>query len=171
MLYPKTTTLWPRLILVLALFAGALSASAQVKVGEAFPDLATYSLEGTLPERAGRVVLIDFWATWCAPCKASFPHYSTLQTELGPRGLTVLAVSVDKKTEPYDAFLKRFAPAFSTVRDGDQKLVAKVQPPSMPTCYLIDRKGTLRLVHTGFHGEADAKMLRAEITKLLDETP
>ena len=171
MLYPKTTTLWPRLILILALFAGALSASAQVKVGEPFPSLSDYALEGTLPERAGHVVMIDFWATWCAPCKASFPHYSTLQTELGPRGFTLIAVSVDKKAAPYAEFLKRFAPTFTSVRDGDQKLVAAVQPPSMPTCYLIDRKGTLRLIHNGFHGEADAKLLRAEITKLLDESP
>lgn len=171
MLYPKITTLLSRLCLVLAVFTGAFTASASVKVGDAFPDLSAYELEGTLPERAGRVVLIDFWATWCAPCKASFPHYGTLQTELGPRGFTMLAVSVDKKAAPYEAFLKRFSPAFTTVRDGAQKLVAAVQPPSMPTCYLLDRQGKLRLVHTGFHGEADAKMLRAEITKLLDEKP
>lgn len=159
------------LLALLSALASAPSARAQAKVGDAFPDLAAYSLEGELPARTGQVVLVDFWATWCAPCKASFPHYGALQSELGPRGFVVVAVSVDKKPEPYAAFLKRHSPAFATVRDGDQKLVAAVQPPAMPTCYLLDRQGVLRLVHSGFHGEADVRLLRAEILKLLDEKP
>jgi thiol-disulfide isomerase/thioredoxin len=160
-----------------ALLAGLLLAAftpmvrAEVAVGKTFPDLAAYALEGTLPERAGRVVLVDFWATWCGPCKTSFPFYSALQTELAPRGFTIVAVSVDQKAAPYSEFVKRLAPSFQTVRDGAQKLVAETRPPGMPTCYLLDRHGVLRLVHTGFHGEADAKLLRTEILKLLDEKP
>jgi thiol-disulfide isomerase/thioredoxin len=165
MWYPnKTPLVW-----LLGLLASALVATAEVKVGAPFPELATFSLEGTLPAHEGRVVLVDFWATWCAPCKASFPFYSALQTELAPRGLTVIAVSVDKKAAPFDDFVKRFAPSFTTVRDGNQKMVASVQPPAMPTCYLLDRHGVLRLVHSGFHGDADGQKLRAEIIKLLDE--
>ena len=156
---------------LLAFVASALVASAEVKVGAPFPELATFSLEGTLPAREGRVVLVDFWATWCGPCKASFPFYSALQTELAPRGFTLIAVSVDKQAAPYDAFVKRFAPTFTTVRDGAQKLVANVQPPGMPTCYLLDRHGVLRLVHSGFHGDADGKKIREEIIKLLEEKP
>ncbi|MFA6961942.1 MAG: TlpA disulfide reductase family protein [Opitutaceae bacterium] len=156
---------------LLGLIAGALVASAEVKVGTPFPELSTFSLEGTVPAHEGRVVLVDFWATWCAPCKASFPFYSALQTELAPKGFTLIAVSVDKKAEPYADFVKRFAPSFVTVRDGAQKMVASVQPPAMPTCYLIDRHGVLRLVHSGFHGDADGQKLRAEIIKLLEETP
>jgi thiol-disulfide isomerase/thioredoxin len=167
MLYLKKTTL----ACLLGLVLGALTASAEVKVGAPFPDLATFALEGTLPPREGRVVLIDFWATWCAPCKASFPFYSTLQTELAPRGFTLIAVSVDKKAAPFDDFVKRFTPTFTTVRDGKQTMVAAIQPPAMPTCYLLDRKGVLRLVHSGFHGDADGQKLRAEIIKLLEEKP
>ena len=87
------------------------------------------------------------------------------------RGFTVIGVSVDKKAAPYAEFIKRLAPKFPTVRDAEQKLVAEVRPPAMPSCYLLDRKGVLRLVHSGFHGEADATLLRAEILKLLDENP
>jgi len=167
MWYPNKTLLACLLVLV----AGATSVRAEVKVGTPFPELTTSSLEGTLPAREGRVVLIDFWATWCSPCKASFPFYNALQTELAPRGFTLIAVSVDKKAGPYEDFVKRFTPTFTTVRDGDQKLVASVQPPAMPTCYLLDRHGVLRLVHSGFHGDADGQKLRAEIIKLLDEKP
>jgi thiol-disulfide isomerase/thioredoxin len=162
---PKNTSL----ACLLGLVLGAFAASAEVKVGAPFPELATFSLEGSLPPHEGRVVLIDFWATWCAPCKASFPFYSALQTELAPLGFTLIAVSVDKKAAPFDEFIKRFAPAFATVRDSGQKMVAAIQPPAMPTCYLLDRHGVLRLVHSGFHGDADGQKLRAEIIKLIEE--
>lgn len=151
--------------------AFATSASAEVKVGQPFPHLADYSLEGSLPATEGQVVLVDFWATWCAPCKASFPAYSELQRELAGRGFVLLAVSVDKTRGPYDDFIKRFGPAFPTVRDGAQKLVAEVKVPTMPTSYLVDRKGVLRVVHTGFHGGDTVRSLREEIIRLLEEKP
>jgi len=152
-------------------FALALAASAfaEVKVGQPFPNLADYGLEGTLPAREGQVVLVDFWATWCGPCKASFPAYSELQKELSGRGFVLLAVSVDKTSGPYQEFVKHFSPAFSTARDGAQKLVGDVKVPAMPTSYLIDRKGVLRSVHSGFHGAETVRALREEIIRLLEE--
>jgi thiol-disulfide isomerase/thioredoxin len=154
------------LAMVLALMT---SVKAEVKVGQVFPNLGNFGLEGTLPALGGQVVLVDFWATWCAPCKASFPAYSELQRELAGRGFVLLAVSVDKTRGPYEGFVKRFAPAFSTVRDGTQKLVGEVQVPAMPTSYLIDRKGVLRSVHSGFHGVETVRGLREEIIRLLEE--
>lgn len=165
----------PLLLMLGALLFFSVRASglAAVEPGKPFPDPSdsAYALEGTLPSLAGQVVLVDFWATWCGPCKASFPAYDSLQTEFAARGFTVLGVSVDKKAAPYAEFLKRLAPTFPTLRDAGQKLVAEVRPPAMPTCYLLDRKGLLRLVHSGFHGPADLALLRAEILKLLDEKP
>lgn len=151
--------------------AVASPAVADVKVGEPFPQLSAFGLEGQLPEMAGRVVLVDFWATWCAPCKASFPAYGELQRELGPRGFTLLAVSVDKQAGPFAEFVRKFAPPFTTVRDGGQKLVAEVKVPGMPTSYLLDRHGVLRAIHSGYHGAATTQELREEILKLLEENP
>jgi thiol-disulfide isomerase/thioredoxin len=167
--------MWSQNKKLIAMLAAALAlasaAIADVKVGSPFPKLETFNLEGTLPERAGRVVLVDFWATWCAPCKVSFPAYSILQKELGERGFTIVAVSVDKKPEEYAEFVKKLAPGFVTVRDAQQKLVTEVKVPGMPTCYLIDRKGVLREIHSSFHGDATAKELREKIIKLLEESP
>ena len=153
------------------LLACTVTALAEVKVGRPFPDLAGYGLEGTLPARTGKVVLVDFWATWCTPCKASIPAYSELQRELADRGFILLAVSVDKTRQPYAEFLQQWAPAFPTVRDGTQQLVAAVRVPAMPTSYLIDRKGVLRSVHSGFHGADTVRRLREEIIRLLEEKP
>ena len=154
--------------LVLMLATVSLAA-AEVKVGAPFPDLGGFGLEGPLPAQSGRVVLVDFWATWCGPCKASFPAYTQLQRELGERGFTIVAVSVDKQKGAYDEFVKKFAPAFPTLRDAGQKMVGEVKVPAMPTSYLLDRHGILRSVHSGFHGDGTVKELREEIIKLLEE--
>ena len=156
----------PGLALCLAL---TVPAFAQVKPGQTFPNLKAYGLEGQLPDCAGQVVLVDFWATWCAPCKASFPAYADLQRELAPRGFILVAVSIDKTAAPYDEFVRRFQPPFVTVRDGAQKLIAQVKVPAMPTSYLLDRKGVVRSVHSGFHDSATVRALREEITRLLEE--
>jgi thiol-disulfide isomerase/thioredoxin len=142
---------------------------AEVKVGVPFPDLDSYGLEGALPKRAGRVVLVDFWASWCAPCKASFPAFTNLQQEFGERGLTIVAVSVDRQPGAYRDFVTKFSPSFVTVRDGARKMAAEVKVPAMPASYLIDRRGILRAQYAGFHAETTVQELRGEIIKLLEE--
>jgi thiol-disulfide isomerase/thioredoxin len=115
------------------------------------------------------VVLVDFWASWCAPCKASFPVYGRLDSEFSQRGLVIVAVSVDEDASAFEAFVRRFEPAFLVELDRGQKLVREVQVPSMPTSYLIDRKGRVRFMHPGFHGRPTELALRAEIETLLSE--
>jgi len=159
-------------VLAIGLLAAAPVVQAQLKVGDALPVLSQFSLEGTVPaDLAGRVVVLDFWASWCAPCKASFPTLMALQTELGATGLTVVGVSVDENKAAYEGFLRKHAPVFPTVRDAEHRLVKAVRAPKMPTTYVVDRRGVVRHVHEGYHGDASAKLLRDQVSALLAETP
>ncbi len=162
-----------RIKLFLAAFACAAFARAEVKVGEPFPALAPAGVVnlagGGLPATAGQVVLVDFWASWCAPCKASFPAMAKLHADYASRGLIIAAVSIDEKAPAALAFWKKQSPPFATLHDREQNLVKQVVVPTMPTSYLLDRTGKVRFVHEGFHGDASDKKVRQEIDALLAE--
>lgn len=155
----------------LLLGAAALPAHARLAAGDAFPSLSEAALEGTLPATDGRVVLVDFWASWCAPCKASFPALAQLHADYASRGVVILGVSVDDKAADYDAFLKKHAPPFATVRDRTHKLAAAAQVPAMPTTFIIGRDGRIRAIQPGYHGETTEKVLRAALDAALAEPP
>lgn len=162
-------------ILMMAALVGTavLPVRAEIKVGSPFPALAAAGLEplsgGSLPDTTGKVVLVDFWASWCAPCKASFPMIAKLHQDLSGRGLIIAAVGIDEKPALAAAFVKKLAPPFLTLHDKQQKLVQQVVVPTMPTSYLIGRDGRVRFVHEGFHGEATDRELRRQIESLLAE--
>lgn len=151
----------------LALSLAAAAAAAPVKPGDAFPPLAAADLEGTLPSTAGRVVLVDFWASWCAPCQVSFPAYARLQADYAARGLVIIAVSVDQQPAAFAAFVRKFHPPFPAVRDRIQSLVRTVDVPTLPASYLIGRDGNVRFVHAGFFAGRTERELRQEIDLLL----
>jgi thiol-disulfide isomerase/thioredoxin len=142
---------------------------AQVGPGDRFPSLALTEATGPLPATAGQVAVIDFWASWCAPCKASFPVYAGVARDFSNRGVTLVAVSVDEDPAAYAAFVAKFHPPFPTLRDRGHKLVEAVEVPTMPTCFLVDRRGRVRFVHSGFHGAATERALRSELATLLAE--
>jgi thiol-disulfide isomerase/thioredoxin len=156
-------------LVFLGLLCFTASARAEIKVGDTFPSIAAAGVSGTLPETQGQVVFVDFWASWCAPCKASFPAYGRIFSSYAPRGLVVVAVSVDESGSAYAGFVKRNAPPFPTVRDQTQSLVRAVQVPTMPTSYLIGRDGRVRYRHVGYHGAQTERELRTEIEALLAE--
>jgi peroxiredoxin len=158
-----------RITALLALAAGAALARAEVKAGDLFPDLAAAGLEGAMPATDHQVVLVDFWASWCGPCKASFPAYARLHADFSPRGLVIVAISVDQDEAAFAAFVKRTAPPFPVLRDKDQQLVRQVMVPTMPTSFLVGRDGRVRFVHRGYHGAETDAALREEITQLLGE--
>lgn len=141
--------------------------AAPIKVGETFPDLSQFKLEGKLPDVKGRLVLVDFWASWCAPCKESFPTMNDLQKRYGPRGLTIIAINVDENNSDMVDFLKKHHADFAVVRDAAQKLVDKVDISTMPASFLIDSSGKVRFTHSGFRGEETKKKYEQEIESLL----
>jgi thiol-disulfide isomerase/thioredoxin len=145
-----------------------LSSHATLKSGDALPDLSQLKLEGKLPDSLkGKVVLLDFWASWCEPCKASFPVMEELQKRYGPQGVVVIAVNVDEKASDMQEFLKKNTASFTVLRDAAQKLVAEAGISTMPSSFLIDREGKVRFVHTGFRGDETKKKYEQEIESLL----
>jgi thiol-disulfide isomerase/thioredoxin len=139
--------------------------------GDAFPDLAAFDLEGKLPDlRVAKIVLVDFWASWCAPCKASFPAMEELYHRYGKDGLVVVAVNLDDKRTAMEGFLRKNRASFPVVRDAGNKLVAKVNIASMPTSFLLDSEGKVRAVHSGFRGEDTKAKYVKEIEELLQIT-
>lgn len=155
----------------LVAFMTAGSVMAGWKEGTVLPDLKKAGVEGALPAISGKVILVDFWASWCAPCKASFPVLDALQNAYKDKGLIVLGVNVDEKADDMRRFLEANPVSFATVRDARQTLVSAADVPSMPSSFLVDRRGRVRFVHTGFHGEATQKEYVKEIETLLKEKP
>jgi thiol-disulfide isomerase/thioredoxin len=156
-----TTAVW--VSMVLAAVAGPW------REGDKLPALAGKDLEGALPKTAGKVVLIDFWASWCGPCKASFPVLDQLQKEFGSRGLIVLGINVDKEPAAMQQFLKDHPVSFTVVQDKHQKLVEEAAIEGMPTSFMVDRAGKIRFVHRGFVGDKTEKEMRAHLEVLLAE--
>lgn len=156
-----------------ALLAVFSLARAEVKTGDLFPSLAAAGVVdlagGELPVFKGKVVLVDFWASWCAPCTASFPALARLHHEFSDRGLLIAAVSVDVKPAAARTFWKKMEPPFVTLHDREQALVKKVVVPAMPTSYLIGRDGRVRFMHRGYHGASTDRELRKQIEELLAE--
>lgn len=158
-----------RFLSLLILSASTIGTLSAWEEGETLPDLAAYGLEGELPEMAGKVTYVDFWASWCAPCKASFPEIERLYQENKAAGFQVLAVSVDASEPAMRRFLQRAKPSFPVVRDAAQSLVADAEIEVMPTSFLIDRKGVIRSVHLGWGGAESVQKLEGEIAALLQE--
>lgn len=152
------------------LLAAVLSAGrAEPRAGDPFLSWDGFGLEGALPETGSRVLLVDFWASWCAPCQASFPDLAGIHRDYESRGVAIVAVSVDKNSRAYDAFLKKHVPPFTTVRDSRQDYVAAVGVPAMPTSLVVGRDGKIRAVFAGYHGEKTGAALRAALDAALTE--
>jgi len=108
---------------------------------------------------AGRVVYLDFWASWCAPCRQSFPWMQALESTYQKQGLAVVAVNVDHNRADAERFLDMFASEsqrvnFPIVFDPQGNLAEQYKVVGMPTSVLIDRHGVVRFVHVGFQAVA-----------------
>ena len=144
------------------------ASAAGLKVGDPFPDLASHKLEGKLPDSLkDKIVMVDFWASWCDPCKESFPAMDDLQKRLGPMGLVIIAINVDENKSDMEDFLKKNPVTFTLLRDPSQKLVEKAGIATMPGSFLIDRAGKVRFMHTGYKGAETKKKYEQEIESLL----
>lgn len=122
----------------------------------------------SLQDFKGRVVYLDFWATWCPPCLKSFPWMDAMHERYEEDGLTIIAVSVDKKRELIEEFIKKTGPDFIVAHDPTGKIAKSYKLRGMPSSYFIDRKGVLVKTHMGFRKKDKAK-LEAFIQDLLEK--
>ena len=143
-----------------------------VTVGQEAPEVYLPELVGaeqvSLASLRGKVVYLDFWASWCGPCRVSFPILEKLRDELGPEGFEVLAINVDENESDALKFLSDMSVSYLVVRDDEAATPQTYGILGMPTGYLIDRQGVVREIHQGFR-KSDGDQLRTTIVELLGE--
>lgn len=155
------------------LLAVLLSGQAQaLERGQLAPE---FSIPGNnrqikLSDFRGKLVYLDFWASWCGPCKKSFPWMNALQEKYSQRGFTVLAVNLDTKTEDSELFLSKVPANFLIGFDKQGELPKQFQVQGMPSSVLIDREGKIIAIHKGFN-ENSAKKIEEEIEIQLQKKP
>ncbi len=114
----------------------------------------------------GQFVYMDFWASWCGPCRASFPWMNTLHDELDGKGLKIIAVNLDAEKEDAEDFLEEFPAKFSIIFNPEGDMAEQRKLKGMPSSYFFGPDGNVLFSHVGFNlGEADA--LKAKIRKAM----
>ena len=122
----------------------------------------------TLDSLRGKVVLVDFWASWCAPCARSFPWMNALRDSLAGQGFEIVAINLDKEREAADAFLVDHTPRFTVAFDPEGDVAEAYHVAAMPTSFVISRTGTIVLTHAGFDPKKTAEVesvIRKECSK------
>jgi thiol-disulfide isomerase/thioredoxin len=147
--------------------AGAVEAGAVVPALD-MPRLGEPTARLPLASLRGKVVYVDFWASWCVPCRLSMPALETLYRERRDQGFVVVGVNKDVSADDAKRFLGKVGVSFPLVSDLGDAAARGFDVRAMPSGYLVDRKGVVRKVHRGFTGETAAE-LRGEIDALMKE--
>ncbi len=143
-----------QLILLIALFVPALQADIY--------DIERFSLSNY----QGKVVYLDFWASWCKPCQKSFPWMNDLTKKFPTDQFEVVTINLDQETQVMHDFLARVPAEFDIYHDASGKVAEQFKLEGMPTSFLIDRNGKIISTHIGFY-EKKKQQLEAEIEDLL----
>jgi thiol-disulfide isomerase/thioredoxin len=144
------------LAMAAALALGATTAHA-VDAGAPAPGFTLPTAKGeaiALDKLRGKVVYVDFWASWCGPCRRSFPWMNEMQQKYGAKGFTVVAINVDKKRADADKFLALLPASFPVVFDEAGTTPTAFAVQGMPSSYLIDARGNVSYVERGFTDES-----------------
>jgi len=136
--------------------------------GKPAPEFTAQAGKGNiqLADYRGKVVYLDFWASWCGPCKLSFPWMNALQSKYGAQGLQVVAINLDTKQEDALEFLKTTPGNFHIAYDPKGVMPRQYEIKGMPSSILIDRDGKILAQHAGFNDASKAKIEQAIVASL-----
>ena len=141
-----------------------------LEAGDPAPQWTAPALAGGAPislaAARGKVVYLDFWASWCVPCRAALPAIEELRKQFPPDAFSVLAVNVDREPEAALRFLAKSPVGYPSASDPEGRIPKTFGLETMPTSYLIDRNGVIRYVHRGFQ-RGDTAKLREQIAELV----
>lgn len=162
----RSVAVWLALVSLVSAGNGALA----LGVGETIPTvkLATQTATVDLARLKGKIVYVDFWASWCGPCKQSFPWMNDMHAKYAARGFEIVAINVDAKAADAERFLATTPAKFTVAFDAKGETPKQFAIKGMPTSYLIDGDGKITLVHSGFR-DADRAALEAAISNALTQ--
>ena len=150
-------------VFVIYSFIGPTNAYSQTAPGFSLPgENAKIELE----KYRGKIVLLDFWASWCEPCRQSFSWMNKMQARYGKDGFTVVAINLDESQKDAQNFLKKTPAQFDIAYDPKGRTADAYELSGMPSSFLINQKGQVIYKHRGFNG-ADKKILENKIRKLV----
>jgi len=131
-----------------------------VKQGDKAPTFTIDSMNGAgkMTVTSGKVTIVDFWATWCEPCKKSFPKLQELYVKYKANGLEIVAISVDDEKNGIIDFAKTHGAKFPVGWDDGKKIADKWKPENMPSSYIVGKDGLVKHVHRGYHGGEEAEV-------------
>lgn len=138
--------------------------------GQRAPELQAQGPQGPvrLAQFKGQVVFVDFWASWCGPCKLSFPWMNEMHAKYAAKGLRIVAINVDQRREDAERFLAQVPAQFSLAYDSSGQTPRAYEVKSMPSSTLLDREGRVLLQHSGFR-DGDRVELENRIRAALGE--
>ena len=122
----------------------------------------------TLDQFRGKVVYVDFWASWCGPCRESLPLLSQMRREMKGQPFEILAINLDEEVKEGRLFLKKYPVSYPTLHDAAGKTPEVYGLKGMPTSYLIDKNGVVQAIHQGFK-PSHMEKIRSEVTALLKQ--
>lgn len=159
------------LTLCLSLAGVAFTSSASALVGKSAPDFTLKSLTGenlNLNEQKGNIIVLNFWASWCGPCRKEMPILQEFHDQYTDLGVQVWGVNVEQENQAGRDFISKLAVDFPILFDNKNTLSAQYQVDAMPTTAIVDRSGVVRYVFRGYKDGYEKKYAKA-IKKLIRE--
>jgi thiol-disulfide isomerase/thioredoxin len=139
---------------------------------KAMPECALSAIDknesSALSQYKGKVLYVDFWASWCGPCAKSFPFLNEMHQQLKDKGLQIVGVNLDENLDDAKVFLAKYPAQFTVMADASKQCAKDFDVKAMPSSYIIDRAGKVQHIHLGFR-PGEAKEVRMIVEKLLTD--